>query len=404
MTKKAETLLSFLSSAFFLSLFLASPTKADSPLTDQNFGGIGGVYHVESNHWKGVAVIEALILPISGQEFDLCFWFRSKALADIEWEYSEGYKCAPLRPFPSQSIGCQADSYCFTSNLEGVDYFFDFSPDYHLVDYIVWTNAAAESDVYRLYRKQDEEYESWLREFAEEGLYQVDNKSSFQMYGTGFVINKDFVVTADHVLRDKPSSRQCNHVEVSTNLGRKWEQARIHGVDPFLDIAVIKLSKPKKRFANLSLESGLDEGASVSHYGLADWSGYRGRFELTGGQIIPHISQVVEANTNLTQKAIFSNLSGQKGDSGGAILNDSGNVVGVLLGGENKDESYVYGIKSTILAGFLDARRVPYETVVSTKPLTSEQIERRAETFTVLVRCKHRGVREKDNDLSANRK
>ena len=100
--------------------------------------------------------------------------------------------------------------------ISRVDYFFDFTRDYHLVDYIVWKTAGAQPDVFRLYRKQGEDYEFWLREFAEEHLHRIDNRSSFQMYGTGFVVNKDFVVTADHILRDKPSGRQCNNVDVLT--------------------------------------------------------------------------------------------------------------------------------------------------------------------------------------------
>ena len=383
-------------------LIVGAPAQSDSALTDENFGGVGGVYHVESETFAGAGLVEVLILPISGKDVDVCFWFRMKAFADRKWEYSEGYKCAPLRSFPSQSVGCQTDSHCFTANLKGVDYFFDIARDYHLVDYIVWKTVGAQPDVFRLYRKQGEDYEFWLREFAAEHLHQIDNRSSFQMYGTGFVVNKDFVVTADHILRDKPSGRQCNNVDVLTYPDGEWTQGKIHGVDPFLDVALIKLTEPKRSTAKLSFDPGFPAGDPVSHYSFSHWSDASKGLGLSSGWIIPN---QIPAKTGLTKTTMFSDLPGQRGDSGGAMLDSSGNVVGVLLGGEDSRD-YVYALKSTVLAGFLKANRVSFEMSRSTGTLTPEEIELKAKTFTAFVRCQHRIAisGERNKNLEADRR
>jgi len=388
--------------AFFAALFFVLPAQGDSALTDQHFGGIGGVYHVESEEFEGEGLVEVLLQPIALEDFDLCLWFRTKALGDREWEYYDGYKCAPLRPFPSQSVGCKPDSHCFTANLSSIDYFFDFSSDYHLVDYIVWKSAAAEPDVFRLYRKQNEDYEAWLRELAQADLPQADNQSSFQMYGTGFVVSPNYVVTADHILRDKPSGRQCNRVDVLTYPDKKWTEGRIHGVNPVLDIAVIELSESTKPAASLAFAPRFDEGDPVSHYGFADWSAGDQGLEMSDGRIIP--SQV-KAERDLAKTGIFSDLPGQKGDSGGAMLDAHGNVMGVLLSGD-EGGGWVHALKSTVLEGFLTANRVPFEEVRSTEVLTPAQIELKAKTFTAFVRCQHRIaiLGERNKNLDADRR
>jgi len=388
--------------ALLAGLFFAPLAQSDSALTDENFGGVGGIYHMESQAFEGVALVEALILPVSGQDFDVCFWFRTKSLADQEWEYLDDYKCAPLQSFPSQSVGCRESSHCFTANLKGVDYFFDFSPDYHLVDYLVWKGAGVNPNVFRLYRKQGANYESWLRELSEKETRGLDDKTAFQMYGTGFVVNQHYVVTADHILRDKPSGRQCNKVDVLTYPDEKWARGRIHGVDPFLDVALIKLTEPKTSTAKLSFDPGFTAGDPVSHYSFSRWSDASKGLSLSSGRIIPN---QLRTRTDLTKTTMFSDLPGQKGDSGGAMLDSSGHVVGVLLGGE-KREDYVYGLKSTVLAGFLKANRVSFEMARSTETLTPEEIELKAKTFTAFVRCQHRIAisAERNKNLEADRR
>ena len=45
--------------ALLAGLFFAPLAQSDSALTDENFGGVGGIYHLESQAFEGVALVEA---------------------------------------------------------------------------------------------------------------------------------------------------------------------------------------------------------------------------------------------------------------------------------------------------------------------------------------------------------
>jgi len=157
---------------------------------------------------------------------------------------------------------------------------------------------------------------------------------------------------------------------------------------------VIELSESTKPAASLAFAPRFDEGDLVSHYGFADWSAGDQGLEMSAGRIIP--SQV-KAERDLAKTSIFSDLPGQKGDSGGAMLDAHGNVMGVLLGGDESG-GWVHALKSTVLEGFLKANRVPFETARSSEALSPEALEQKANTFIAFVRCRHRGLDEYGND------
>ena len=67
-------------------LVLGAPAQSDSALTDENFGGVGGVYRVESDTFAGVGLVEVLILPIPGKDVDVWFLFLHEGFAVRGWE------------------------------------------------------------------------------------------------------------------------------------------------------------------------------------------------------------------------------------------------------------------------------------------------------------------------------
>jgi len=79
------------------------------------------------------------------------------------------------------------------------------------------------------------------------------------------------------------------------------------------------------------------------------------------------------------------------------MLDPHGNVMGVLLGGDESG-GWVHALKSTVLEGFLTANRVPFETARSSKALSPEALQQKADTFIAFVRCRHRGLDEYGND------
>jgi len=387
MTKRVGNSLAALSVTLLASLLLIGPANASSVLTDENLGGLGGIYHVEAQDMSGEAeqyfrkrMLEVLFVPVVGKEYDLCFMFREKRLNNRKWEYRGGWGCSTLKVFPSSSVGCQGFRYCFTAQHKKGEHFYKFSSDYNLGELVLWKTGSDEPLAFRLNRKQNEDYEAWLQEprlnerFIKSGI-----KSAPFQVGTGFVVNKNFIVTADHVLRDHTSGKQCRKVAVYLQTDDKWVKARIHGVNPVLDLALLELSEPTMHVARLDSEVNFRVGESVSQYGLVDWDDLERGMSLSTGEI----TNVVPEGS----KWIVSNMPVINGDSGSAVLNSSGDVIGVLL--KAKDDMSAFR-KSTVLEGFLKANRVSYKTARSTESLTAEEMIQRVKPFTTLVVCQHR--------------
>lgn len=87
----------------------------------------------------------------------------------------------------------------------------------------------------------------------------------------------------------------------------------------------------------------------------------------------------------------------QPGNSGGPLLDETGNVVGVVVGKLNtialapltKDvaQNMNFAIKASIAINFLEANGIPAETKAGTSPLSSAYLADRARGFTVAIDC-----------------
>ena len=87
----------------------------------------------------------------------------------------------------------------------------------------------------------------------------------------------------------------------------------------------------------------------------------------------------------------------QAGNSGGPLLDASGNVIGVVV--SKLDAAWVakvagdvpqnvnFAIRSNVLASFLDANGVDYRSSQAGSKLSTQQVASRAQAFTVLVEC-----------------
>jgi S1-C subfamily serine protease len=87
----------------------------------------------------------------------------------------------------------------------------------------------------------------------------------------------------------------------------------------------------------------------------------------------------------------------QPGNSGGPLLDMSGNVIGVVVAKLDAlkvaeatgdiPQNVNFAIKDTVARTFLDAKGVAYETAPSDQALTGAEVGARATAFTVLVEC-----------------
>ena len=86
----------------------------------------------------------------------------------------------------------------------------------------------------------------------------------------------------------------------------------------------------------------------------------------------------------------------QPGNSGGPVLDLSGNVVGIVNSGLSKKyadatghiaQNVNFAVKSYVAEGFLSANGVDFERAESKEEMRTADIAEKAERFTVLVGC-----------------
>jgi uncharacterized protein len=87
----------------------------------------------------------------------------------------------------------------------------------------------------------------------------------------------------------------------------------------------------------------------------------------------------------------------QPGNSGGPLLDTSGNVVGVVVSKLNAQkiadatgdipQNVNFAISPLVLQGFLEANSVDYQTAPSVRKLSTADVAEAAKRFTYLVEC-----------------
>ncbi|MCX8255177.1 putative serine-type endopeptidase with a peptidoglycan binding-like domain protein [Beijerinckiaceae bacterium RH AL1] len=180
--------------------------------------------------------------------------------------------------------------------------------------------------------------------------------------GTAFFVSDDgYLVTNAHVVAE------CTRVMVKTDDGQVHEAART-ATDTTNDLAILKLSLPPgqapKRVAALRIGTRLGEGVEAFGFPHSDVLSSSGNFTLGN----------VSALTGLKDDTRYLQVSVpvQAGNSGGPLLDGSGNLVGVVsakldavkMASASGDlpQNVNFAVKSAVVATFLDANRVTYKT------------------------------------------
>ena len=286
------------------------PEHGELPLTNENKGGLVGNYRLKEEIYGALGPSVFFLFgldALNGEVFVLKRW-RGKGLARGEWQYrrldlvnfrristdewGEGWNSTSL-----PGNGCGKDFHCFVADHQRTKarYFFQASNDYQEVRMAKVWNAGWNPVLGRLNRVAGETYETWLQKLAPSHSTSTTPSGEWQLsvVGTGFVVDNHFVVTADHVLRENIRGRVCNKVTVAYPYGSsvlKYE-GEVYGLDPFNDLAVIKLSKPissiadlgviklpKPIFAKLRAIPNFNLGEPVMHYGIQEHPDRRFRF------------------------------------------------------------------------------------------------------------------------------
>lgn len=180
----------------------------------------------------------------------------------------------------------------------------------------------------------DQDFEIELREKGEEmslgDLYEKCSKSIVAIYGyqdgypgyywgTGVILTEDgLVLTNAHVIEG------CNKVTVKLSDDREFD-ASLVGADGISDIAVLKIDAKGLKAAQFGQSSTLRVGDAVAAIGNP--LGEEFRFTLTNG-IISAIDRDISYKGR-SMVLLQTNTALNSGNSGGALFNMSGQVIGI---------------------------------------------------------------------------
>jgi serine protease Do len=189
-------------------------------------------------------------------------------------------------------------------------------------------------------------------------------------------------VTAAHVVDE------CNTVSIRHK--HKEMHGQVVAIDSNNDLGLIKLDEKFTASGRLRDGKPINLGGMVANYG----------YPLFGQ--LSDAAKVTQGNINAlagweNDSSIFQfDAPTQPGNSGGPLLDNSGNIVALVSSGLSKDyainsdhiaQNVNFAVKSYLIEGFLTANGVTYEKAESTELLELPDIAEKAETFTVLVGC-----------------
>ena len=206
--------------------------------------------------------------------------------------------------------------------------------------------------------------------------------------GTGFFVSKyGHIVTNEHVVRG------CDTVMIRGAV--KPTEARVIATDSATDIALIKASLTPPRVASIRFYgNGIAKGDGVMIMGYPMEHSISGQYKIATSTIIDVVGPVGEARLLQFEEAA------QQGNSGGPLLDLSGNVVGVVVGKavltqrniHNGAETVVHradvAISLPYLLRFLDMHHVQYNRLYSSLHNSIRYIEQSAQDYIVNIHCR----------------
>lgn len=203
--------------------------------------------------------------------------------------------------------------------------------------------------------------------------------------GSGFFVGSNgYALTNLHVVEG------CAQVTLRVP-GRNSEAVIVAAESPQYDLALLRLNSRGRVGARLRSGASIRPGDAVIAVG----------FPLTG--LLASQASVtlgsVSALAGISDDARFIQISApiQPGNSGGPLLDMSGNVVGVIRSSLNAisvagatgniPQNVNFAIKGSLIREFLDKEGVHYDTATSDRDLKAADIGEIATSYTFLVEC-----------------
>jgi S1-C subfamily serine protease len=207
--------------------------------------------------------------------------------------------------------------------------------------------------------------------------------------GTAFAVADDgTLVTNEHVVAGCPMVRvrQGSHSILAT----------IGATDRADDLAIIKLREPTQAFARLRAGPALRPGEQVIAYGFP----LSGALTTEGNLTVGYVSALRGLRDD--ERTIQITAPVQAGNSGGPLVDMSGNIVGVvkakldavrvMRATGDVPQNVNFAVSLERLRQFLHVHQVPASEDASTRELRPADVGDRARQFTYLVECQGSSV------------
>ena len=205
--------------------------------------------------------------------------------------------------------------------------------------------------------------------------------------GSGFFINANgHLITNNHVVDG------CSSMKVLID-GKEY-QADVVATDNTNDIALLKSEFSNKDFFNINTED-VERSESVKAIGFGFGKSYSSDIKVTAGIV----SSLAGFNDNYSEFQMDAAI--QSGNSGGPVINESGDVVGMSVAALNSSavfeetgtmpQNVNYAIKASTLKQFLDANNAEYElsedSWFSFGSASNSEINKKIDAAAVYLSC-----------------
>jgi S1-C subfamily serine protease/Holliday junction resolvasome RuvABC ATP-dependent DNA helicase subunit len=196
--------------------------------------------------------------------------------------------------------------------------------------------------------------------------------------GTGFFVNADgYLVTNAHVVEG------CEDPKVVCGMAEPLD-AQVLARDAANDLALLKVEAGSKHVANL--RTGVRIGEEIAAFGYP----LLGTLATGGNFTVGNVSALAGFKNDSRHLQISAPI--QPGNSGGPVIDQCGNVIGVVvsnLGAHNRGvaQNVNFAINTNVLTAFLNSHGVPYSTVASGHVLQTFELAERAQSMSALILC-----------------
>jgi S1-C subfamily serine protease/Holliday junction resolvasome RuvABC ATP-dependent DNA helicase subunit len=196
--------------------------------------------------------------------------------------------------------------------------------------------------------------------------------------GTGFFVTADgYVVTNAHVVEG------CEDPKVVCGLAGPVP-AQVLARDAANDLALLKVEAGSDHVATLRAGIRMGEEIAAFGYPLLD------KLSAGGNFTVGNVSALAGFKNDSRHIQISAAI--QPGNSGGPVIDQCGNVIGVVvsyLGLHDKGvaQNVNFAININVLTAFLNSHGVPYSTVASEHPLLKFELAQKAQSISVLILC-----------------